>query len=188
MRAEVVLVRHARPLLPTPNGPDDHHRPLTEEGFAQAERLVGDLAAIMPASIASSPYLRAVQTVEPTARALGMSIERHHDLREWDSGLEPTPDYARHYAHSWADPHFARPGGESLHDLTVRATAVLESLARRHPDGTVVVGSHGTFISRALVGAGLHGVDWPFSRAMPMPAIYRLRFTDRGVRATGPGL
>lgn len=188
MRAEVVLVRHARPLLPTPNGPDDHHRPLTEAGLAQAERLVEDLAAIKPALIASSPYLRAVQTVEPTARALGMPVETRHDLREWDSGLGPTPDYARHFAQSWADPHFARPGGESLHDLTVRATAALESLARQHPGATVVVGSHGTFISRALVGAGLRAVDWPFSHAMPMPAIYRLRFTGRGVRATGPGL
>ncbi|GAA0255440.1 histidine phosphatase family protein [Saccharothrix mutabilis subsp. mutabilis] len=188
MRAEVVLVRHARPLLPSRHGPDDHHRPLTEVGFAQAERLVEDLAAIKPTLIASSPYLRAVQTVEPTARTLGMPVEKLHDLREWDSGLEPTPDYARHYARSWAEPHFARPGGESLHALTVRATAVLESLARQHPGGTVVVGSHGTFISRALVGAGVRGLDWPFSRAMPMPAIYRLRFTDRGVHATGPGL
>ncbi len=170
------------------NGPDGYHRPLTSEGVAQAEALADELTRLGPVLIVSSPYLRAVQTVEPTAVALGVPVHRDHALREWDSGLAFTPEYARHYAESWADPHHARPGGESLHELSVRATDVLTSLARQHPDGTVVVGSHGTFISRALVGFGRTTVDWPFSRAMPMPAIYRLRFTDDGVRVGGPGL
>lgn len=117
-----------------------------------------------------------------------MSVHLHHELREWDSGLEPTPDYARHYAESWATPNVARAGGESLDRLTVRAVGILTSLAEQHPDGTVIVGSHGTFISRALVGFGVTTVDWAYSRAMPSPAIYRIRFGARGVRARGPGL
>ncbi|MEO6091352.1 MAG: histidine phosphatase family protein [Umezawaea sp.] len=186
MRADIVLVRHAEPLIPSPGGPDDYHRPLTDEGLAQAERLVEDLAEA--GLIVSSPYLRAIQTVEPTARALGMTIHTDHDLREWDSGLEPAPDFADHYVQSWATPSFTRPNGESLHQLTDRATAILGSRARQHPDRTVVVGSHGTFVARALIGFGLTAVDWPFSRAMPMPAIYRLHFTDSGTQVTGPGL
>ncbi|XVV06048.1 histidine phosphatase family protein [Actinosynnema sp. CA-248983] len=188
MKGDVVLVRHARPVLPSVNGPDDYHRPLTEEGVAQAELLVDELTRLRPVVIASSPYLRAVQTVEPAARVLGMPVQRDHALREWDSGLGFTPEYARHYAESWANPEQARAGGESLHELSDRATGIVTSLARLHPDGTVVVGSHGTFISRALVGLGVTTVDWPFSRAMPMPAIYRIRFTDHGVRVGGPGL
>lgn len=74
-----------------------------------------------------------------------------------------------------------------MHELTVRATAALRSLARDHPDRVVVVGSHGTFISRALLGFG-SSVDWPFCAAMPMPEIYRLHFTEGRVVATGPGL
>lgn len=66
-------------------------------------------------------------------------------------------------------------------DLRVR------SLAGEHPGGIVVVGSHGTFISRALLGFG-RSVDWPFCAAMPMPAIYRLHITEDQVVATGPGL
>ncbi|MGB3439159.1 MAG: hypothetical protein WBA97_10450 [Actinophytocola sp.] len=50
------------------------------------------------------------------------------------------------------------------------------------------MGSHGTFIARALIGFGLTGVDWPFSHAMPMPAIYRLHLTDGATHAAGPGL
>ena len=186
MRAEVVLVRHAEPFFPVPDGPDDLHRSLTPVGLEQAERLVAELVRPRPHRVVSSPYLRAVQTVEPVARALGLPVETAHALREWDSSLEPTPDYARHYAESWADPRFARPGGESLAQLTERATAALTSLARH--DGTVVVGSHGTFVSRALVGFGVAAVDWDFSHAMPMPAVYRVRFGDGGVQVRGPGL
>ncbi|WP_268895618.1 histidine phosphatase family protein [Nocardia sp. CY41] len=83
---------------------------------------------------------------------------------------------------------WARPGGESMRQLSGRATAILTQLAQRHRGGTVVIGSHGTFISRALIGFGCREVDWAFHRAMPMPAIYRLAFEDSGVRATGPGL
>jgi hypothetical protein len=43
-------------------------------------------------------------------------------------------------------------------------------------------------VSRALVGFGIAGVDWPFAAAMPMPAIYRVRLTAAGAQATGPGL
>jgi 2,3-bisphosphoglycerate-dependent phosphoglycerate mutase len=186
MRTEIILVRHAQSAIPYPGGPDEYHRPLTETGLAQAEHLVTDLADVTPSLIASSPYLRAVQTIEPFSQAMNMAIRSEHELREWDSGLEPTPDYLRHYTESWDNPHLARPGGESLHQFTERVATVLASLARQHPDGTVVIGSHGTFVSRALISFGVTTVDRSFIRSMPMPAIYRLHLTDHGVRATGP--
>ncbi|GAA3431995.1 histidine phosphatase family protein [Kutzneria kofuensis] len=182
MRADIVLVRHAHPVYPSPGGPDDYHRPLDEIGLAQAEDLVEELAAMGPTLIASSPYLRAVQTIEPLARTLGLPIRTDQNLREWDSGVGPTPDYARYYEESWADPDFARPGGESLNQLTARATAALRELAENQ--GTVVIGSHGTILARALIGFGLTTVDWPFSKAMPMPAVYRIT----GTKISGPGL
>jgi 2,3-bisphosphoglycerate-dependent phosphoglycerate mutase len=51
----------------------------------------------------------------------------------------------------------------------------------------VVVGSHGTFVARALVAFG-HAVDADFWLGMPMPAVYLLRWTAGGVEAAGPGL
>jgi len=171
---DIVLVRHAQPFVPTPGGPDEYHRSLTEDGLAAAERLVELLAEPVPAAIVSSPYLRAVQTVAPLARALGLPIHTDHTLREWDHGLEPTPDYARHFAASWADPAFARPGGESLQAPTDRAVAALTAVAHEYPGRTVVVGSHGTFIAQALVGFEWADVDWSFARNMSMPAIYRV--------------
>jgi len=186
-RCTIVLVRHAQPFMPEPGGPGDYERSLTLQGLSQAEKLATGWAMPEPALIVSSPYLRAIQTVEPLARSAGLPVHTDPDLREWESGLSPTPDYARHYAASWANPSAARPNAESLHELTVRATTVLRSLAGEHSGVIVVVGSHGTFVSRALLGFG-SSVDWPFCAAMPMPAIYRLHITEDQVVATGPGL
>lgn len=183
-----MLVRHARPYPPRPGGPDDFHRGLTAEGLAQAEQLPAQLPGVMPqAVVLSSPYLRAVQTVEPTARMLGLPVHTLTALREWDSGLQPRPDFAEHYAASWNDPHTARPGGESLAHLSIRAVAAITTLVARHHDATVVIGSHGTFIARALAGFDIP-VDWAFCQAMPMPAIYQIHFDIHQLHVTGPGL
>ncbi|MFC9257954.1 histidine phosphatase family protein [Amycolatopsis thailandensis] len=175
MTCEIVLVRHAESVPPSPGKPDDPDRPLTTAGVAAAELLAPELAAMNPTAVVSSPYRRAVATVEPAARLAGLEVTTSWELREWDSGLEPTPDYAVHYARSWADPDFARTGAESLRQLTARAIAAVERLAEQHAGGVALVGSHGTFVSRLLAGI-TPGIDWPFSRDMPMPAIHRLRW------------
>lgn len=46
-------------------------------------------------------------------------------------------------------------------------------IAAEYPEATVVVGSHGTFVARALIAAG-HDTDWEFCRLMPMPAVYEV--------------
>src|SRR5438128_780071 len=118
----IILIRHAHPVIPVTGGPGDYRRPLVAEGMRQAHELAADLTGLRPALIVSSPYLRAVQTMQPLSRALELPMHTMHELREWDSGLTPTPEWERHYAHSWAHPTFAREGGESLEQLTTRAT------------------------------------------------------------------
>jgi len=183
----LILVRHASPYLPTLGGPDDFHRGLTARGHAEAAALAERLAELAPVRVLSSPYLRAVQTVRSLADVLGLAVETDDDLREWDSGVGPRPDFARLFAESWADPEHARPGAESLTDVSARAVAALAELSGTGA-GTVVVGSHGTFAARALVGLGVAGIDFEFWRRMPMPAVYHVRLEADGVVASGPGL
>ncbi|WP_083884502.1 histidine phosphatase family protein [Nocardia higoensis] len=184
----VVLVRHAQPVIPLIGGPDDHQRPLVEQGWRQAEALVEILSRPRPVVIMSSPYLRAVQTVQPLAQALDMPVHTRHELREWESGLPLTPHSEHFYAQSWADSGHTHSDGESLDQLTTRAKQAVTAAARERRGGVVVIASHGTFISRALVGLGVAQVDWPFSRVMPMPAVYRLEVHGNRLRVEGPGL
>lgn len=188
MTVTLVLVRHANSVVPTPGGPDELTRPLRESGLAQARDLVRELITLHPTAVLSSPYLRAVQTVQPTADALGLTVETRWDLREWDSGLAPTPDYIRHYSHSWDHPDHVRPGGESLTALSGRVLRVLTAVAEEHKGGVVLIGTHGTFAARTLLAAG-HDVTWTFVEAMPMPAVYRVRWGDgHPIETLGSGL
>jgi 2,3-bisphosphoglycerate-dependent phosphoglycerate mutase len=189
MRTEIVLVRHALSVQPSENGPAEFSRPLTPEGLHQADELVDPLSALRPAAIWSSPYLRAVQTVLPTAQALGLSLRKHEDLREWEDGLAFTNDWISHYEQSWADPSMTRPGGESLEQVTARAVRVIRTLAASFPGQLVLAAGHGTLITRALYGFGAP-TDWTFAQRMPLPAIYRLQFADPSAMPaiTGPHL
>lgn len=173
----IVFVRHAESVRPRLGVPDYDERPLTPAGLRAADSLVARLTAFAPEAVLSSPQLRAVQTVVPAATALGLVVTTWPELREWESGLLPSADWERLYTHSWAHAEFAHGSGESLDALTVRAGKALERMAAEYPDATVLVGSHGTFLSRALIAAG-HHADWEFCRAMPMPAVYEVVSTS----------
>lgn len=187
----LLLVRHAEPVTPTPGGPREPVRPLTENGRRQADELAQQLRAEVPHSIVSSPYLRAVQTVQPTADLLGLGVELLADLREWRAGLEPTRNWKDHYLRCWSNPGYALPGAESHRNARQRMLAALDGMITRWlpRGGTVIAGSHGTVITLALAGMGAP-VDAEFWLGMPMPAVYRLGVDTEGAwsSASGPGL
>ena len=169
----IVFVRHADSVRPRFGEPDHDQRPLSPAGLRQAEELVERLVACAPDAVLSSPQLRAVQTVTPAADVLGLEVITWPELREWESGLLPSADWETHYTYNWAHPSTAHGDGESLDALTVRVGTALARMAAEYRDATVLVGSHGTILSRALIAAG-HHADWDFCRTMPMPAIYEV--------------
>ena len=69
------LLRHADAGDPEKWQGDDSERPLSEKGVRQAERLGRHLKSVEfePDAIISSPKVRALQTAEIVARALGVS-------------------------------------------------------------------------------------------------------------------
>jgi 2,3-bisphosphoglycerate-dependent phosphoglycerate mutase len=174
---DVILVRHATAVPRTADGPDERTRPLTGNGRRQAQAIVETLSAVRPVAVYSSPYLRAVQTVEPTAAALHLPILARQDLKEWEDGLPYTEEWEPHYARNWADTAYARPSGESLDQVTARALRTIHGLADEHVGQVILAAGHGTFITRALAGFGI-SVDWAFAQRMDSPSLYRIRFTD----------
>lgn len=61
---------------------DDRERPLDERGLHQAGALVELLKPYEVERILSSPAVRCVQTMEPLAKARGLSIEPRDELTE----------------------------------------------------------------------------------------------------------
>jgi len=83
------LVRHAK----AGNRPDWHQpddlRPLTNAGLVQATAIADALAGRTITRVASSRYVRCVQTVQPLADRLGLDVEQHPALAE-EASFEDT--------------------------------------------------------------------------------------------------
>jgi len=76
------LVRHANAgSRPDWHQPDDL-RPLTDAGLVQASNVADALGGFDIARVASSRYVRCVQTVQPLADKRGLTIEHHPALAE----------------------------------------------------------------------------------------------------------
>lgn len=75
-QVELLLVRHAHAGDPARWTGDDARRPLSAKGLIQAERLARHLVALHVDVdvIVSSPKVRARQTADPIAAALGLEI------------------------------------------------------------------------------------------------------------------
>ena len=177
---DVLLIRHAESLPYGSVGVADDDRPLTDDGRLRAAELAIELEPYEVTAIYSSPYLRALQTVGPIARARGLEVQQLADLRERRLSPEPMQDWRATLERAWSDADFAMPGGESGRDAQRRAVGILDLLRSRHPDGgRLVLGSHGNLIGLILQALEPE-VDFAFHMAMPNPAIYRL--THDGLR------
>ena len=159
------LVRHCHAAGQAPEAP------LTEQGLAQAERLADFLAPLEPDRIVSSPFRRAVQSVEPLSARLDLPIDLDERLRERQLTTAPG-DWMEHYRRSFDDVDAVLEGGESTRAALARAAAAIEAILAA-PARTTVVASHGnlsTLILRHFDGrAGF--AEW---RAMTTPDVFRI--------------
>jgi 2,3-bisphosphoglycerate-dependent phosphoglycerate mutase len=165
----IVLVRHAEPVAATDRRYEQNDRPLAEAGRRDADRLADQLSAEPVAAIHSSPYPRALQTVE-----LRTEVGLVDDLRERLLSPGALPDWRERLQRSWSDFGYRLAGGESSADAQRRVTAALASLRRRHPGGRIVAASHGNLVALALHAIAPDQVDFAFWAAMPTPAVYLL--------------
>ena len=77
----VLLIRHAKAGDRIPGG-RDLYRPLVDEGRRRAGELADLLSDRPIVAVLSSPATRCVQTVEPLAARLGLTIDEQPDLFE----------------------------------------------------------------------------------------------------------
>ncbi|HXC91134.1 MAG TPA: histidine phosphatase family protein [Stellaceae bacterium] len=156
------------------------------EVAAVAERLVG--AKID--AIYSSPLERTRETADIVAARLGLPVTFRDDVIELDFGEWTgfTFDQVR------ADPRWppwqtcrsiaAIPGGESWRQVQDRTVDALFELRRAHPDGTVLVVSHGDVIRAALLFALGMPLDLYARLEIGLASLSTLRLDDSGVRVS----
>ncbi len=132
---------------------------LGEAGRRQAEALAQHFAAGGVGAVWTSPLQRARETAEPIAARLGLAARTSDALCEIDFGawtgrsfdeLRDEPRWRR-----WNEERGSErpPGGESMAEVQARAMEEVERARAEHPDGQVVLVSHGDVIKAVLAGA-----------------------------------
>jgi 2,3-bisphosphoglycerate-dependent phosphoglycerate mutase len=189
----LVLVRHAQS-APDPALPE-RDWPLSEKGRAQAAALPPVLAELGVDALASSPFIRAIETLRPYGEAAGLEIIVDEDLRERALGgwMEDLADVEEAVRRMHADLDFKLEGGESGHACVTRFEAALARVVAANPRRTIAVGSHGGVLGHLLARQGVPLPD-QFWRSIGNPHLFvfdagaELRWTGERRFDGSPGL
>ena len=149
---------------------------LNAKGEAQALAVGPRFVGVQAAALYCSDLLRARQTAQPIAEALGLPMvllpalrERHFGRCEgktFDEILVLHEEDA--HAIESRDPDYAAPGGgESRRQHTTRVLACIGRLVKDHPGQTIVAVTHGGVLD--VIHHRVHGLPPEAPRDFPIP-------------------
>ncbi|MFC4354328.1 histidine phosphatase family protein [Chryseomicrobium palamuruense] len=122
---------------------------LTELGEKQAEELARFLKNISVEIIISSPYIRAIQTIQPLALQKGIEIDTDVRLKERVLSQHSHPDWLEKLQATFKDSDLKYDSGESSNEATERIRAVVDEILESEYE-TVVLVTHGNLMSLLL--------------------------------------
>ncbi|MBV9198320.1 MAG: histidine phosphatase family protein [Alphaproteobacteria bacterium] len=164
---------------------------LSGRGRAEIAAVADRLAEERVAALCSSPLQRARETAEIVAGKLALPIEYREDVIELDFGewTGLTFDAVR-LDERWRLWSTCRsiatvPGGESMRQVQERVVKALFELHQTHPDGTVVVVSHGDVIRAALLFALGMPLDFYSRIEVGLSSISTIQIDNSGIRVLG---
>ncbi|TWT27433.1 histidine phosphatase family protein [Planomicrobium sp. CPCC 101110] len=166
MEKTLYLVRHCKAAGQAPEAP------LTPKGQEQAKSLAGFFKEREISGLISSPFVRAIQTIEPLASELNMAVEIDERLAERVLSTEDLPDWLERLEESFRDLDLKLSGGESGIEAMERGAAVLEAA----PDKCVLV-THGNMLGLLLKQID---ADFGFEEWMKLsnPDVYEVKIWD----------
>jgi 2,3-bisphosphoglycerate-dependent phosphoglycerate mutase len=172
------FVRHAHSTYT----PDELGRPLSEAGFADAKKVTDFLKTEGIDIVVSSPYKRAVQTVEGIAKYIDKEVIILDDFKERTLTTVPTEDFTLAITKVWEDYNFSWEGGESNFIAQKRGVEATYHVLEKYKDKNVVIGTHGN-IMVLIMNFFDKQYDFSFWKSLDMPDIYKLTFHGNELRS-----
>lgn len=174
LQTNVYFVRHAHSIYT----PDEMERPLSEYGL-KAVRIVTELLKNEAIDVVySSPYKRAIQTVEEIARYYKKDIKVVDELKERRLSSKPVEDFEAAITKVWEDFDFAWEGGESSRQAQKRGVVAILNLLENNQGKNIVMGTHGNIMVLMMnhFDSQYHMDFW---EKLEMPDIYKLTFNKK---------
>jgi 2,3-bisphosphoglycerate-dependent phosphoglycerate mutase len=159
----------------------ERERGLTEQGKRDAASVAGLLHREQIRLFYSSPYRRAVETIQGLAEVSDGIVVTEEDLRERElSGPEVKHEhFLEAKQRLYINPAFAYSGGESGEVAGARAIAVIQRILDRHPGQKIVIGTHGDIMT-LIFNYYDPSYGYDFWANTTMPDIYKLEFDRDG--------
>ncbi|MFJ5769784.1 histidine phosphatase family protein [Psychrobacillus sp. NPDC093180] len=176
MITNLYFVRHAHSTY----SPDELNRPLSERGIEDAKLTTNLLKELDINLVISSPYKRAIQTVEGIAEYIGKEIELIDEFRERLLSEHPIADFDKAIAKVWTDFDFALEGGESNYVARKRGVEATLQVLDRFKGQNIVIGTHGN-IQVLIMNYFDQQYDVHFWERLAMPDIYKLTFNKKSL-------
>ncbi|MBC5637282.1 histidine phosphatase family protein [Ornithinibacillus sp. BX22] len=173
MNHNIYLVRHAHSVYT----PDELHRPLSERGETDTKRVTQILKEEHIDYVYSSPYKRAIQTVQGVADFLRVNVLIEDRFKERRLAKKPVADFTHAITKVWENDSFFFKGGESNKMAQQRGIQGLMKVIEDHPGKNIVIGTHGN-IMVLMMNYFNEAYGFQFWQELDMPDIYKLTFTN----------
>lgn len=164
---------------------------LSERGRTEIAMQAERLAAENIEAIYASPMQRTRETAVILADRLGLPIHHREDVIEIDYGewtgltFDDIRKDERWQLWSRSRGIATIPGGESWRQVQQRVVAALFDLRQAHPEGNVVIVSHGDVIKAALLFALGMPPDFYSRIEIAFAALSTIRLDGAGIRVAG---
>lgn len=170
------MVRHGE--SPYSEG-TERTRGLTPKGMLDAQKVTEILKDEGIKAIISSPYTRAVLTLEGLAKHLNIEIKTYEELRERhfgdDHALMRDDHFMKAFEQSFLDFDFTLPGGESNKACQERSVAVFKKILHENQGEKIAIGTHGNVMT-LMMNHFCPDYGWEFLNQTTKPDIYKMQF------------
>ncbi|MCA1322319.1 phosphoglycerate mutase family protein [Bacillus tianshenii] len=171
MLTNLYFVRHAHSIY----SPEELKRPLSKQGLSDVEKINQQLIKESIDYVISSPYLRAVQTVEGVAKIIDKKIIIEDAYKERQLSSRPVEDFQLAISKVWKEPSFYLEGGESNIVAQKRGVESTLKVLERYEGKNIVIGTHGNIMVLIMNYFDNH-YGYEFWNELNMPDIYKLSF------------
>lgn len=173
MNTNIYFVRHAQSTYT----PEEMSRPLSDRGLKDANHVTKLLSGENIIHVMSSPYRRAIQTVEGIANLFGLGISIDDGFRERKLADISVDNFEEIILKYWENFDFSLSGGESGYFAQNRGVKSLKNILDKYNGQNIVIGTHGN-IMVLIMNYYDKTYNYDFWSNLNMPDIYKLSFQN----------
>lgn len=181
MDTYIYMVRHGESPKVNEN---ERTRGLTEKGKINACKVTKILEEEGIDTFISSPYARAVLTIEELARLSNKEVLIYENLKECvfsnEDKIIPNEEIYPLVKKMFENPDFTTQGGESYTQCLNRSVSTLKEILNNFQGNRIVIGTHG-FVMTLMISHfdNRYGLD--FLMETSKPDIYKMKFNGENL-------